>query len=231
MPRMRLLSRVVFIAAALHLGTARAGAYEDILAGAEHNQIDVVVSLIELGLDPNTATPDGTTLLMTAARNGYLDMVDTLLTRHANHLIQNKFGDTALTLAALGGHPAVVRRLLEMGGPQENRDGWTPLHYAAFGGHLDVAKFLASRGAGIDVRAPNSQTALMLAARAGHLEVVQWLVGMNADLSVLDRKDRTALDIALANKHTAVANYILLYSLEKSSRRRAAPSLPAGKEN
>jgi hypothetical protein len=54
---------------------------------------------------------------------------------------------------------------------------------------------------------------------------------MNADLSVLDRKDRTALDIALANKHTAVANYILLFSLEKNSKRRAPASLPAGKEN
>jgi hypothetical protein len=208
---------VVLLAAVLHASPARAGAYDDILAGAEHNHIDVVVSLLQLGLDPNTATPDGTTLLMTAARNGNLQMVDELLKRRANHLIRNKYGDTALMIATISGHLAVVKRLVEMGGPQENRDGWSPLHYAAFGGQVEIARYLLSKGAGIDMPAPNSQTALMLAAAGGHLDLVKLLVGMHANMNVSDRKGRTALQIAQSRGHQAIVDYMTLFLLEKKS--------------
>lgn len=201
----------MLLALTLHAGMVHAGAYEDILAAAEHNRTDAVLKLIQLGMDVNTATPDGTTLLMTAARNGNLQLVDALLKKHANHLVRNRHGDTALMQASLQGHLAVVKRLLELGGPQENRDGWTPLHYAAFNGHFEVARYLLAKGAKVNAPAPNSQTALMLAANAGHLEMVKVLIDEQANRKLRDRAGRTARDIAAAKGHQAIIDYMALF--------------------
>lgn len=195
----------------LHLGLAQAGAYEEILAGAEHNRNYAVMELLQLGLDVNTATPDGTTLLMTAARNGNLELVDALLKKRANHMVRNSFGDTALMLAALGGKLPVVERLLELGGAQENRDGWTALHYAAISGHVEVARFLIQKGAKVNTRAPNSQTPLMLAAGAGSVDMVKFLIDEQGDLRLKDRNDKTARQIAEEKGHKQVADYIAAF--------------------
>ena len=193
---------------ALHSGRVQAGAYEEILADAEHNRTGAVLELIHLGMDANTATPEGTTLLMTAARNGNLELVEALLKNRANHLIQNRFGDTALMFSALNGHVVVVKRLLELGGPQENREGWTPLQYSAFGGHIEVARYLIGKGAKVNAPAPNSQTPLMLAASAGSFEMVRFLIDELADTKIKDRDGKTARDMAEARGHKQVADYI-----------------------
>lgn len=51
-----------------------------------------------------------------------------------------KTGNTALHLAAEGGHVKVVRQLLQAGAKpsDENLEGYTPLHLAAKNGHLRV---------------------------------------------------------------------------------------------
>lgn len=204
-------SAAVLFALLLHLGVVHAGAYEEILADAEHNRTEAVLELLQLGLDVNTATPDGTTLLMTAARNGNLDLVDALLKKRANHMVRNSFGDTALMLAALAGHLAVVERLLDLGGSQENRDGWGPLHYAAINGHVEVAHFLIRKGVKVNSRAPNSQTALMLAAGAGNMAMVRFLIDEQADPKLADRNDKTAQQIADDKGHKQVAGYIAAF--------------------
>lgn len=198
---------VVLIALA-PAGPTFAGVYDEIIAAADLGQTDVVLKLIGRGLDANTASADGTTLLMMAARNGNLALVEALLKQRANHLMRNRFGDTALMLAALNGHLGVVRRLIELRGPQENRDGWTPLHYAAFSGHVEVAQLLVERGAAVDAPAPNSQTALMLAAGAGHLPMVAFLLGEQANPALRDHSGMTARAIAQGKGQTDVAEYL-----------------------
>ena len=51
-------------------------------------------------------------------------------------------GNTALMYACAGGHPSVVRALLDSGANVEdhNENGHTPLMEAASAGHVDVAK-------------------------------------------------------------------------------------------
>jgi hypothetical protein len=201
----------LLVALMLQIGVVHAGAYEEILADAEHDRTGAVLELLQLGLDVNTATPDGTTLLMTASRNGNLDLVDSLLKKHANHLVRNSFGDTALMLAAFAGQLAVVERLLELGGQQEHRDGWTALHYAAIGGRVDVARFLVAKGAKVDARAPNTQTALMLAAAAGNLDMVKFLIDEQADIKLKDHNGKTAMDVAEGKGNKQVAGYIAAF--------------------
>jgi ankyrin repeat protein len=198
----------LLLACALLSGTAHGGAYEDILNAAEQNHTDEVLGLIGRGLDVNTASPDGTTLLMTAARNGNLRLFDALLRMRANHLIRNKYGDTALMFAALHGRLDAVKRLADLGGPQENRDGWTPLHYAAFGGHVEVARYLMEKGAKVDAAAPNGHSALMLAAGSGHLEMVKLLADAEAAAGLGDGSIPEARRLAAAKGHPEVADYL-----------------------
>lgn len=186
---------------------AVAGVYDDILVAARDNRTDVVVDLVRRGMDPNTSDQSGTTLLMFSARHGNLALVDFLLRNRANILKQNKYGDTAVAIAALGGHLPVVRRLVDAGA-NIAASGWNPLHYAAFSGHVEVVRYLVSRKAPLDKPAPNRQTALMLAARNGHVEVVKILIEADAHMDLEDAEGNTALSIARKTGNAAIADYL-----------------------
>lgn len=188
-------------------GSAAAGSYDDILVAANQDDTGKVVDLLKRGMDVNTADTAGNTLTMIAARNSNLELLDFLLRNRANTLKRNKYGDTALMLAAYRGHTQAARRLLDAGASPDN-DGWTALHYAAFGGHGEVATLLIERGADLDAIAPNGQTPLMLAASAGRLELAKILVEADSDMDAEDYESRTALMLAIRNGHTPVAEYL-----------------------
>lgn len=207
MPDFALIRRLVLSAALAFAGNAMAGSYDDILIAANKDDTVTVVDLLKRGMDVNTADAAGNTLTMIAARNANLDLLDFLLKNRSNTLKRNRYGDTALMLAAYRGHAQAVRRLLDAGAAPDN-DGWTALHYAAFGGHGEVATLLIERGADLDPVAPNGQTPLMLAAGSGHLDVAKRLVEADADMDLEDYEGRTALTLALKNGHTAIAEYL-----------------------
>lgn len=187
---------------------ALAGAYDDILVAARDNRGEVVIDLVQRGMDPNTSDRSGTTLLMFAARNDNEQLVEFLLSKRANVLKQNKYGDTAIGLAALRGSLLIVRRLVAAGADIAGR-GWNPLHYAAFGGHVEVVRFLAtSKGVNLDAPAPNRQTALMLAARNGHKEVVKILIDTDADMDLVDAHGDSALQLAIKAGNSEIADYL-----------------------
>lgn len=197
---------VLLLALVAH-GQAVAGAYDDILVAARDNRADTVADLVRRGMDPNTSDRAGTTLLMFAAGHGNLQLVDFLVQSRANLQKKNSYGDTATAIAALRGHLAIVRRLVEAGADIAGT-GWNPLHYAAFSGHGDIVAFLAGKGAPLDAPAPNGQTALMLAAKSGHADAVRALVDADADLDLEDPQGQSALALAETAGHTRIADYL-----------------------
>lgn len=136
-------------------------------------------------------------------------MLDYLLQNRANLSKRNKYGDTALMLAALAGRLTVVEKLVTAGA-EVNPPGisWTPLSYAAFNGHVPVMRFLLDHQAAIDAQAANGATALMIASRNGHLEAVELLLVRHADVSLLDRQGKTALEIAKAARNLDIASLL-----------------------
>jgi ankyrin repeat protein len=208
---MHTLNRLIsFLAAMATLGFAQAafaGAYEDTIVAARDDRTDIVVDFVQRGMDVNTADPSGKTLLMFAAENGNEKLLEFLLKNGANVLIRNKYGDTAVAIAALRGHLQVVRDLVEAGAAID-ADGWTPLQYAAFDGHADIVSYLINQHALVDARAPNGQTALMFAARNGHVDVVKLLVSAHADVNLDDGSGNTALALALKAGNTDIADYL-----------------------
>jgi hypothetical protein len=204
MPK-RWLILIILAAAATWV---RAGVYDDMIAAARNNDGPAVISLIQRGMDANTTDRSGNTLLMIAAGNGNDALVEFLLSNRANKLKINKYGETAIALAAFRGHLPVVRRLAEAGGIDTEARGWGPLQYAAFAGHTEIVRYLVERRLPVDARAPNGQTALMLAAANGHLEAVKLLVDADADMALADPEGRTALALALKSANTDIAEYL-----------------------
>jgi ankyrin repeat protein len=80
---------------------------------------------LDAGLDPNLTNRFGWSLLMLVAIEGKRSMGQELLARGALIQSVNKFGETALSLAAHSGHEAFVTWLLELGAATNCRPhGW-----------------------------------------------------------------------------------------------------------
>lgn len=204
----RRLLRVAAFCAALGMAVpAWSGVYEEMIVAANEGRTSDVIALVQRGMDPNTADRFGNTLLLIAARSGNNELLDFLLRIRANALKRNKFGDSAIMVAAYGGQVAAVKRLLDAH-VEINNDGWTPLHYAAFAGHAEIVRLLIERGADTEAAAPNGQTALILAARAGRLDAVRALVDGDADIDGTDYEGETALQHAAKAKQSEVVEYL-----------------------
>lgn len=201
-----LLAGLIFILAT-GLAVAQGGSYDDALSSARLGDTRQLSALLARGLDPNTVDAQGNSLLILAAREGYVDTVASLLPYRPKLGWRNLIGDSALMLAVLKGHEAVVDLLLEAGAPLEH-DGWAPLHYAAFEGRLSILDKLLARGATIDALTPNRATALMLAARNGHIQVVRRLLGAGADPTLQNDRGLTAAQWARAQGNTDIADLI-----------------------
>ena len=113
----------------------------------------------------------------------------------------SKLGISPLMLAAMNGHTAAVKLLLDMGSDinaqiETNRN--TALTLACFQGRHEVVSLLVERKANVEHRAKTGLTPLMEAASGGYVEVGKVLLERGADVNALpvpSSKD-TALTIA-----------------------------------
>jgi ankyrin repeat protein len=94
----------------------------------------------------------------------------------------DRYGQTALMLAAVGGHLPAVRSLVEAGADLDHRAkfGLTATMLAVVNEHVEVARVLASAGADLAVKGTGApgfagKTAADLARERGFLELVALL--------------------------------------------------------
>jgi hypothetical protein len=151
-----------------------------------------------------------------AARRGEQARVAALL-RELPRLEQldarNFAGQTALHEAAMAGHTAVVRALVEAGCSLEPRDrfGHTPLHLSARWGRRDVLQLLIDRGALIDPHAKRYVASMYVSGmdaieRAAYIRAIclvqgqwrykvfrRWLAGWRAAVIAVQNRQRLRL--------------------------------------
>ncbi len=168
---------------------------DELLKAVHSDDAAVVGELLDRGLAADTTDKDGNTILMTAARLGYRDLVALLIARKATVNRRNPFGDSALMVACLNGHLGIVKLLAEHGA-EINPSGWTPLAYAAFGGNPAVVRFLLEKGADKNAVEPNGYTPLMLAIRNGNASAARELLYADVDLEHTAPDGATALRLA-----------------------------------
>lgn len=81
----------------------------------QRSDVQVVLDLLEQGMDVNTRNRYGQTALMLAAHAGHREVVEMLIAHCANLNITAKFGLSALMLAIVAGHADIARLLAEAG--------------------------------------------------------------------------------------------------------------------
>ena len=118
--------------------------------------------------------------------------------------------DTPLIYAAIFGHVAVVRVLLEGGVNVESTNAYlsTALHQAAWNGYLNICRLLLDCGAKVDPLDEWKETPLHLAAWAGHLSAVKLLVKRGADVRLKNVDGQTASEVARSEGKENVAEWL-----------------------
>lgn len=136
--------------------------------------------------------------LFFAVHAGSDALIQLLLTARADVRASCHRGNTALHIAACGGHVGVAVLLVSKGAQlgARNAAGWTPLIWSAITGCAAVASALIERKSSLTDKDEQGRTALMWAARHGHTGVVRLLLQGGVDVSMRDLEGFTALDHA-----------------------------------
>ena len=160
------------------------------------DQRNMVLLLIDNGVDVNIKDEHRFTPLHCAAQQGYSEIAELLIAKGANVNSTNLMGETPLHTAVLGGHKDVIEVLLAGGADvdAENLIRRTPLHFAARDGCLDVVEVLLAQGASVNVkdRSPG-RTPLHYAAQQDHKNIAELLLAQGADVNARDLLSRTPL--------------------------------------
>jgi hypothetical protein len=152
--------------------------------------------------------------LLSAARQGDLAAVKTLLQKGADLEAKTPYGQTPLYLAAMNGHEEVVLALLDKGATTEVHDTFykaSMLDFVLERKHYGVAKLLIAKGTG------NIDEKLADVAGSGNAELVEAVLDKGKpSQAALDKAYEGALD----QKQAAVAEL-----LKKAGAHEPAPAI------
>ncbi|KAJ7059443.1 hypothetical protein C8F01DRAFT_1295268 [Mycena amicta] len=134
----------------------------------------------------------------------------------------------ALQAASDGGHPDIVRLLLEHGADvnmQGGHDG-NALQAASHSGHLDVVRLLLEHGADVNAQGGHYgnalrrhyENALQAASAGGHLDVVRLLLEHGADVNTQGGGYRNALQATSAGGHLDVVRLLLEHGADVNTQ-------------
>ena len=216
--RRRWLQTAGALGAAGLASLARADAAVDFERALIQDNPRAMVDLIFHGADPNTKDSRGRPGLVAALHRDSLRVFEVLLQSPGIRLDETSAqGESALMMAAIKGHLALVRKLLERGAAVQ-KDGWTALHYAASAAlpdSLAIVQLLVRKGAQIDAPSPNGTTPLMMAAQYSSEDVVAQLLKYGADPRAKNQRGWTPVDFA----RQASRDY-LVESLSQAQKRQ-----------
>jgi TPR repeat protein len=148
--------------------------------------------------------------LQTAAEEGDLGAVLSMLARGADADSIGEDGRNAVLNAAWRGRNQVIRFLLQRGASTELTDeaDRTPLLWAAINGHTSAASELISAGANPNHRDAEGMTPLIRAAWNGHEAVVRALLSAGAKVGARNEGGMTALSYAQREGHAGIVKLL-----------------------
>jgi ankyrin repeat protein len=163
-------------------------------------------ALLGAGLDPNSRTDHGTTLLMMAAADA--EKVRLLLAHSADAKARAPSGCDALSVAAAYRDVAPSLRLLLDAGAETQvakgtRARYSPLVLASMTGDLESVKLLLARGADPSV-STKANTPLAAAVTFGYADVVQELIEAGAVATLTESTGINLIHWAVITNHPSV---------------------------
>jgi uncharacterized protein len=160
----------------------------------------LVEALLKAGAPANTlATPDGETVLMTAARGGNADVVKMLLDGGAEVNARESYkNQTALMWAAAERHTDIVKLLMQRGADWKMRSV-----------DRETKPPRLSAASSISPIARGGFTALGFSAREGDIPSAKAMLDGGADVNYGDVDNTSALVVAIMNKQFSFAKFLL----------------------
>ena len=155
---------------------------------------ELVVPLIQAGVDRDARSHHGFTPLHDAVMTRHPKVIDLLLESGA--VIQaNNMGWTPLHNAAYDGSLEVIIRLFEAGADLHARDdeGWTPLNVAAEYNFPNIVAFFLDQGCNIDAQTNDGSTTLSIAIINNSSDVFNLLISRGADVHLASSLGYTPL--------------------------------------
>ncbi|PHT57192.1 hypothetical protein CQW23_05678 [Capsicum baccatum] len=180
--------------------TSDMSVFSPLLFVARSRDVLSLKALIGRGdIDLDSQDDQGFSAVMITAAEGHVDGFRLLVYAGANVKLQNKSGETAVTLCALNpNRDRFEKVLLDFALEQGSRiaAGFYALHCAARCGDLDAVKLLTTRGYDVNMSNGDGYTPLMLAAREGHGRICEFLISCGARCDIKNTMGETALSLA-----------------------------------
>ncbi|XP_078729204.1 kinase D-interacting substrate of 220 kDa isoform X2 [Lampetra fluviatilis] len=189
---------------------------QGLLACVEENNVAGLLVLLESCSSVDERNEIGQTVLMLAAEQGSLEIVQELLKRGANCNLEDDDSWTALISASKEGHLDIVRELIQNNADIEHREmgGWTALMWAAYKGRTDVARLLLDHKANPNVAGQFSMYPVTWAAGRGHNEIVNMLLNAGSKSNCCDKYGTTPLIWAARKGHLESVQLLLQHSAD-----------------
>jgi ankyrin repeat protein len=148
-----------------------------------------------------------------------------------------EWGQAAVWECASKGHIQLLEFILNCGievnatidVPENLHENFTILHRASYCGQVEVVRFIANRGADINVRDTNNNTALHIAAKSGSVDIINVLLDNGISVNLTDIDDFTPLHLSaqfgnLEGTRTLVERGA---DINKTNKRGATPLMRA----
>jgi ankyrin repeat protein len=157
-------------------------------------------------------------LLITAAREGQLDVIQRLMSEGFDVDCELKYGSSALMIAASRGHNDIVRVIAGAGGKvnRRNKFGISPLSEAADRGHHTVLRTLVEFGADVNMLHNNGGTAILAAVVKRDIKTVKVLLELGADIDSVNFDGWSARKWALSESDPALLDALGITKAEPS---------------
>jgi len=158
------------------------GQSNDLLSAVLANDLETVYTLLEAKADPRPANWYDKPVLVTAAENGFFEIVKLLVAAGAK--VNGGYERLPLHCAAGNGDLDMVQFLLAHGAYLDAKEvgDRTAIMVAAAAGRLSVVEALVNRGANLSAVNTEKETALMLAAKENHQRVYDYLLPRSPQL-------------------------------------------------
>jgi ankyrin repeat protein len=169
---------------------------------------EIVIKLLDEGLQLNLEDCHGNTALHCAAAGGHVEVIRELARRGASIDIQREDGWTPLHAAVSNNQlDAVIELCRHSEGPPHLpicSDKGTALHQAVLNGNKDLLSVLFSKGCPVDVLDSKGRSLLHWAATHGHVKLVKFIISKGLSPNTTDRSSCTPLHAAAASGHQEV---------------------------
>jgi ankyrin repeat protein len=153
---------------------------------------------------------NGETPIFSAASAGSADAIRFLGQYDDNFSPKDKFGATAILVAAYGEHIEAIETLLNLGAGLRECDlaGMNLLHYAVAGSRPNVITWAVSQAISVNDANLKGETPAHLSAKNGDVECLAALLDAGANLDIRDKQDHTVRQLAEKYKRHKILQFL-----------------------